>query len=89
MPRMIYFFESGTPGWWGLAADTQQPEMVADLVNWDERYYKIINGSDLDRNSLSHQLQEESVRIVQSGMNSDRQTWSRESQILRVTPSLD
>ena len=84
----IFFFTLGSQGCWLLSPGTSDTQMAEDLVDWDSRYYRMRTGSDLDRNSLSHQLQEENAREIETGFQSDRQTWSKKSKVFDFTPSL-
>jgi GWxTD domain-containing protein len=86
-PPMIFHFGGGPIGP-SFLMPRPDDDMVTDLVNWDSRYYKKTTGSDLDRNSLWHQIQEENAKTVETGFHSDRQTWSKNSKILDFTPSL-
>ena len=86
--KTVFHFDLHTQACWLLVPETSDPQMMDDLVTWDSRYYKLMNGSDLDRNSLSHQMAEENARTIETGFHSDRQTWSKDSKIFDFTPSL-
>ncbi len=86
-PQMIFHFGPTSIGS-GFLNLRPSDEMLADMINWDSRYYKLTNGSDLDRNSLYHQMVEENARTIEAGLQSDRQTWPKSSKIFDFTPSL-
>jgi tetratricopeptide (TPR) repeat protein len=84
----IFLFTLRSQGCWLLVPGTSDTLMMQDLINWDSRYYRMVKGSDLDRNSLSHQIVEENARTIETGFHSDRQTWSKDSKVFDFTPSL-
>jgi hypothetical protein len=88
--RIFYFTQSNSAGNnWRLTSFPEDPQMWEDLVMWDHRYNRLVNGQALDRAELQDQLRVESVTTVSGGLATDEHTWKKETKMFAIPHSIN
>ena len=62
--------------------------MWENLVMWDHRYNRLLNGQALDQAELQDQLREESETAVSSGLATDEHTWKKAMKTFNLPHSI-
>ncbi|HEX7573792.1 MAG TPA: GWxTD domain-containing protein [Bacteroidota bacterium] len=87
--RIFYFTQSNSAGNnWRLTSFPEDPQMWENLVMWDHRYNRLVNGQALDQAELQDQLREESGTTVSSGLATDEHTWKKAMKVFAVPHSI-
>ena len=83
--RVFYFTQSNSAGNnWRFTSFPEDPGMWEDLVMWDHRYNRLLNGQALDQAELQDQLREESGTTVRSGLATDEHKWKKSMKVFAV-----
>ena len=83
--RIFYFTQANTSGNnWRLTSFPEDPRMWEDLVMWDHRYDRLVNGQSLDQVQLQDQLRVESGSTVSSALATDENTWKKETKVFAM-----
>ena len=86
--RIFYFTQSNTAGNnWRLTSFPEDPQMWENLVMWDNRYNRLVNGQALDQAELQDQLRVESETTVSGGLATDEHTWKKAMKMFTVPHS--
>jgi hypothetical protein len=82
LPKMIFHFTKSRPNGWMLIPTFSQPAILERMIDWDTRYFRLLNeeSEPVDRISLLNQVIEERVQTVEQALSADRQTWSPQMQ---------
>jgi hypothetical protein len=87
--RIFYFTQSNSAGNnWRLTSFPEDPQMWENLVMWDHRYNRLVNGQALDQAELQDQLREESGTTVRTGLATDEHTWKKKMKVFSVPHSI-
>ena len=87
--RVFYFTQSNSAGNnWRLTSFPEDPQMWENLVMWDHRYNRLLNGQALDQAELQDQLREESETAVSSGLATDEHTWKKAMKTFNLPHSI-
>ncbi len=80
--RIFYFTQANTSGNnWRLTSFPEDPRMWENLVIWDPRYNRLVNGDALDQAQLQTQFRAESETTVRGGFATDENTWKKEMKV--------
>ncbi len=88
--RIFYFTQSNSAGNnWRLTSFPEDPRMWENLVMWDQRYNRLVNGQALDQAVLQDQFREESGTTVSGGLATDEHTWRKEMKVFAIPHSIN
>ncbi|HTY57193.1 MAG TPA: GWxTD domain-containing protein [Bacteroidota bacterium] len=88
--RVFYFTQSNSAGNnWRLTSFPEDPAMWENLVMWDHRYNRLLNGQALEQAELQDALRQESTTIVAAGLASDENTWRKETKVFYMPHSVN
>jgi len=62
--------------------------MWDNLVMWDHRYNRLLNGQELERGQLQDELRVESEAVVSGGLATDENTWKKETKVFAMPHSI-
>ncbi len=90
-PRRIFFFTqaNSTGNNWRLTSFPDDPQMLENLVMWDQRYNRLVNGQALERGSLEEQVRGESGEAVSGGLTSDENRWTKGTKMFNLPHSIN
>lgn len=90
-PRRIFYFTqtNATGNNWRLTSFPEDPQMWENLVMWDSKYSRLINGQALDRGSMEEQVREESGETVSTGLSSDENKWKKGTKMFDLPHSIN
>ena len=90
-PRRIFFFtQSNSSGNnWRLTSFPEDPQMWENLVMWDQRYNRLLNGEALEQAELRDQFRAESGVIVTGGLATDENTWRKDTKLFAMPHAIN
>ncbi|MDZ7267753.1 MAG: GWxTD domain-containing protein [candidate division KSB1 bacterium] len=69
---------------WRLTPVLTDPDMLAERLHWGPVYMRLLNARESERLTYENEMAEQSVKAVQTGLDSDRHTWSRKIEPLAM-----
>lgn len=91
VPRMIFHFlipDEAPPGYWTLVPNVERPEILLKLRDWDQRFHRMIIGSEAERYSLKHEIDVERKHTIDDAFQSDSHTWPKETEAIDMKYSI-
>jgi len=85
-PKRIFFFTQANSAGnnWRLTSFPEDPRMWEDLVMWDHRFNRLLNGQALDQAQLQEEFRAESGITVSGALATDQNTWKRETKVFAM-----
>ncbi|HEX9972016.1 MAG TPA: GWxTD domain-containing protein, partial [bacterium] len=89
-PRMTFHFlvDDNAVSFWRLTPIITDPTLLEDRVTWDNIYFRMLRGDELERLSASQEMAEISRESVKVGLATDRHTWEKKIKPLEVPFSI-
>jgi tetratricopeptide (TPR) repeat protein len=90
-PKRIFYFTqvNSTGNNWRLTSFPEDHQMWENLVMWDQRYNRLLNGQVLDQAELQDQLRVESETTVSGALATDEHTWKKETKMFAIPHSIN
>ncbi len=90
-PKRMFFFTqaNSTNNNWRLTSFPEDPQMWGDLVMWDHRFNRLLNGERLEAAELQDEVRQESRTMVSGGLATDENTWKKDVKVFSMPRSIN
>lgn len=84
-PQMTFHFTTqNSVGFWRLTPFFEEPEILEDLLAWDNIYFRMLRANKLERLAVIDEMANLSKESVKAGISSDRHTWQEKLEPLEI-----